>query len=206
MKEKYDLDECFVFGHTGRFHYAKNHEFLLEAFGKIRKSWPHSAMGIPKLLLVGEGPLEEEMKELARKLKIEEDVIFAGRQGDIWKYYQCIDMILMPSRYEGLPGAIVEAQAAGVPSMISDTITRDVQATELVKYLPIDQGTELWEKEVIQWVGEVYPDPCEFIHEEMVQERRKRSVEAIVQLKKKGFDVKAQAVELAEFYENVSKK
>lgn len=147
IRAEYGLEDSFVIGHVGRFHYAKNHEFLLEIFAKIRNRKDNA-----KLFLLGDGPRRQEMEEKAKELGIEEDVIFAGNQNPVAPFYQAFDAFLFPSRFEGMPGTVVEAQAAGLPCVISDSITPQVKATELVSFFSIEKDTEAWADEVFSHV------------------------------------------------------
>ena len=139
MRRTLSLEDKFVIGHVGRFHYAKNHEYLLAVFQKIAQKREDAL-----LLLLGEGSLMEEMKERAASLGIAERVIFCGNQKETWDYYQAMDYLIFPSRFEGLPGTVVEAQCAGLRCLISDTIAQEVRITELVTCLSIQEEPEKW--------------------------------------------------------------
>ena len=142
IRELYKLESSFVIGHVGRFHYAKNHEFLLEVFAEIRQKKADA-----KLFLLGDGPRRKEMETKARELGVDKDVIFAGNKNPVAPYYQAFDAFLFPSRFEGMPGTVVEAQAAGLPCLISDSVTAQVKVTELVAFLPLEKSAEEWAEE-----------------------------------------------------------
>lgn len=134
------LEDAFVVGHVGRFAYQKNHEYLLEAFAAMR-----ARVANARLLLVGEGVLFDEICKKAVDLELERDVIFYGASNDVGKLMQAIDLFALPSRFEGLPVVGVEAQAAGLPVLFSDCITRQAGLTEHVRFLPIDMASvEQW--------------------------------------------------------------
>lgn len=177
MRRALSLEDKFVIGHVGRFHYAKNHEYLLAVFQKIvsRKS---NAV----LLLLGEGSRMEEMKERASALGIADQVIFCGNQKETWNYYQAMDFFVFPSRFEGLPGTVVEAQAAGLRCLISDTIAKEVKITELVDSLRIEEKPEKW---------------AEYVLEHEMYERKDR----YEQIAAAGFDVSGQAAWYENFYQ-----
>ena len=139
VKEKYGLQDAFVIGHVGRFHYAKNHEFLLEVFREILKQKKDA-----RLLLVGDGDTLPMVKEKASQLGISDQVIFAGMQKDTAAYYRAMDLMVFPSHYEGLPGTVVEAQAAGVPVLMSDTVTKQVAVTPLVECMSLQKTSAEW--------------------------------------------------------------
>lgn len=206
MRQEYGIEDKFVVGHVGRFHYAKNHEFLLHVFQEFIKQYDADALGIelteenelpkgtakgqllkkisPILLLVGGGE-DAPFRELAKELGIEDSVIFAGRHNHIADFYQAMDMIIFPSRYEGMPGTVVEAQAAGLPCLISDKITRDVGVTELVQYMSLDRSYEAWARAALAMSKEY-------------------NCEAIQVLKEKGFDVKEQVKMLQNVYQDAA--
>lgn len=143
MRAVLGLQDKYVIGHVGRFHYAKNHEFLIDIFAEIKKRKDNAV-----LLLVGEGPLMDEVKEKVSMLDLEQAVIFTGNQPDVSRYYQAMDYLVFPSRFEGMPGTIVEAQAAGLPCLISDTITEEVKVTELVRFASLCDSPESWAAQV----------------------------------------------------------
>lgn len=113
--------EAFVIGHVGRFTYAKNHEFLLRVFNLIKQQRPNA-----KLLLVGEGELEQQVKNQVKQLGLESAVIFTGAREDVAKLYSTMDVFCLPSRYEGFAIVALEAQANGLACFFSDRITNEV--------------------------------------------------------------------------------
>ena len=179
--------EAVVIGHVGRFHYAKNHEFLLRVFAKCHKALPQS-----RLLMVGDGPLREKMEELASELKITEACLFVGAQSDPVPFYQVMDLFVFPSHYEGLPGSVIEAQVSGLPCLISSSIAREVDATPLVSRMALSDGEEAWAARILSWVSE-WGGVID--REDHVQEIRKA-----------GLDCGEQAGLLAEFYLGVLQK
>jgi glycosyltransferase involved in cell wall biosynthesis len=110
--------EAFVVGHVGRFVYQKNHELMLEIFAQLRKIRPEA-----RLLLLGEGEREEEMRALAARLGLGESVIFAGVRQDAAQVYSAMDVFCLPSRYEGMPLVAWEAQANGLPCVLSGEVS-----------------------------------------------------------------------------------
>lgn len=132
-------DDDIVFANIGRLTLQKNQRFLLQAFAGLHAAEPKS-----KLVVAGDGELREELRRYARSLGIAEDVIWLGNVNTIDEFYQGMDILLFPSLYEGLPMVLVEAQAAGVTSLVSDTITREAMVTDYARMLPIDKGVEPW--------------------------------------------------------------
>lgn len=176
MRHKLSLDSKFVIGHVGRFHYAKNHEYLLAVFRKIAEKRPDAA-----LLLLGEGGRMEEMKERAVSYGIADSVLFCGNKKDTWNYYQAMDFFVFPSRFEGLPGTVVEAQSAGLKCLISDTIAAEVDLTELVERKSIEEEPEKW---------------ADYVLEQEHYERENR----YEQIAASGYDVRTQAGWYENFY------
>lgn len=176
MRAEMNLDKNFVIGHVGRFHYAKNHEYLLEVFKEISVKQSNA-----RLLLLGEGSRMEEMKSKAKALGIEEKVMFIGNQKETWDYYQAMDFFVFPSRFEGLPGTVVEAQTTGLPCLISDTIAKEVGITKLVTYKSIQENPAEWADYVLK-------------HQDYVRESKYEQIAAA------GYDVKAQAKRYEKFY------
>ncbi|MDB4389084.1 glycosyltransferase, partial [Akkermansiaceae bacterium] len=110
IRSEFDIGDSFLIGHVGSFSEQKNHAFLLEVFRDIYKRDADA-----KLLLVGDGPLRLELESLVKKYGIEDRVIFAGVRSDIPALLSAMDLFLFPSFHEGLPVALVEAQANGLP-------------------------------------------------------------------------------------------
>lgn len=176
MREELNLDDRFVIGHVGRFHYAKNHEYLLDIFKEISLKQQNAV-----LLLLGEGSRMEEMKKKVKTLGIEEKVIFAGNKKETWDYYQAMDFFVFPSRFEGLPGTVVEAQSAGLSCLISDTIAKEVGITDLVAYKSIEENPVKWADYVLE-------------HKDYVRENKYEQIAAA------GYDVREQAKRYEQFY------
>jgi glycosyltransferase involved in cell wall biosynthesis len=107
----------FVIGHVGRFDPLKNHAFLVKAAAEVVQRRPDS-----RLLLVGDGPLRGEILDQARELGIADRVIFTGTRDDVPNQLSAMDVFVFPSISEGLGLAVVEAQAAGLPCVISSAV------------------------------------------------------------------------------------
>ena len=176
MRKELNLEDCFVIGHVGRFHYAKNHEYLLDVFKEITSKQQNAV-----LLLLGEGGRMEEIKKKAKALEIEDKVLFLGNKKETWDYYQAMDFFVFPSRFEGLPGTVVEAQSAGLFCLISDSIAKEVGITELVAYKSIEETPEKWAEFVLE-------------HKEYLRENKYEQIEAA------GYDVREQAKRYEQFY------
>ncbi len=136
--------EAFVLGHVGRFYPQKNHTFLLEVFSEIKTREPDSI-----LLLVGDGPLRAEMEEKARSLGVAESIIFAGVRDDVPDLMQAMDCFVFPSLYEGIPVTMIEAQAAGLPCVVSAGVPEECDKTGLLKRIALSDGISVWAEQVL---------------------------------------------------------
>ena len=147
-------DTSIVYGHVGRFMSQKNHSFLLEVFNEIYK-----ANAEAKLLLVGNGELENEIRNIVSKYDLEDAVVFAGVRQDIPAILSAMDAFVFPSLYEGMPNTVIEAQATGIQCFVADTITREADITGLVRFLPID-NKQTWVECLINYVPVARKDYC----------------------------------------------
>ncbi len=132
-------DSTLVIGHVGRFVEQKNHRFLIDIFNEVHKQKENSI-----LLLAGQGPLMEEMKEKVKILEIEDSVKFLGQRNDINELYQAFDVFCLPSLYEGLPVVGVEAQATGLLCVFSDDMTKETKVLDTTEFLSLNQSVEEW--------------------------------------------------------------
>ena len=172
------IQDKFVIGHVGRFGFMKNHTYLVDVFAKICETRKDAV-----LVLIGQGELEETIREKIKSLGLEDRAYFLGNRYDVEKYYQAFDYFVFPSTFEGLPGSVAEAQAAGLHCLVSDKVTREVALTDLVAYRSIEEDPGLWAEEIL---GNAQAA--------LVREDTR---DAIAQ---KGFDVRSQTVQMAEFY------
>lgn len=148
-REKYrkelKIDDRFVIGHVGRFAYPKNHDFLIEVFKVIYRKNNNSI-----LLLVGDGELRHKAEKKVEDLGLKNSVIFLGLRSDIPELLQAMDVFVLPSHYEGLPVTLVEAQAAGLICFASDAITKQVNITELINNISLNNSAEFWADRIIE--------------------------------------------------------
>ena len=170
-----------IVGHVGRFSTQKNHQFLVRIFASILKKRSDAV-----LLLVGEGELRAESEKLAEELGVRNSIIFAGLRADVPELLQAMDVFLFPSLYEGLPLSIVEAQAAGLPCLISDKVPIECKKTDLVQQMSLEESPEVWADAVLS----------------VANNQRKNTLEDI---RRAGFDVRENAQWLQDFYLNQEK-
>lgn len=197
LREELGLTDALIIGHVGRFHYAKNHEYLLRVFAELCRMSAGAGGSTAEtgadqkyhLILLGEGPLMEDTRKLAEELGVVDRVHFLGNHKNIADYYQAMDYFVYPSRYEGMPGTIVEAQASGLPCLMSDTICREVIVTELVETMSIEKEPKVWAEGLQRRIDALVPK----------QENRKKYA---AKMAAAGFDVQAQAERMMRFYES----
>ncbi|WP_373212124.1 glycosyltransferase family 1 protein [Ruminococcus sp. 5_1_39BFAA] len=145
MKKSLGFEEKIVFGHVGRFIPLKNHKFLVEIFREIEKIEPRA-----EFILVGRGELEDKIKDRVHDMGIADKVHFLGVREDIAELMIMMDGFIFPSIHEGLGIVAVEAQAAGLPCVISEGIPDEAVVTENVKRLELSLGAETWAKTILQ--------------------------------------------------------
>jgi glycosyltransferase involved in cell wall biosynthesis len=135
--------DSLVLGHVGRFNHQKNHPFLIDIFNELNKVDPKSY-----LILAGDGTLRSDIEEKVKKLRLEEKVKFLGVRSDINSLLQAFDLFVFPSFHEGLPVTLIEAQGSGLPCLISENITEEVDmGIDLVRFLPID-NKNVWVEDI----------------------------------------------------------
>ncbi len=139
MRASLGVEDKTVIGHVGRFFPQKNHTLLLDIFHHYHASHPDTV-----LLLIGDGELREEMQKKADALGLGDSVRFLGLRSDVKDLMQAMDLFLMPSLYEGLPVVGIEAQAAGLPLVVSTEITEELNITGHVHFVGLDEPLERW--------------------------------------------------------------
>ena len=136
------IEGRFAFGTVGRLSYQKNSVFLIEIMKELHKMQPAAI-----LLIVGEGNQRTTMEDLVSRYNLQNNVFFLGSRNDVNEIMMGMDAFLLPSRFEGLPIVLIEAQCTGLPCLVSDSVTREVKVNGNVKFLPIDNAEKLWAKE-----------------------------------------------------------
>ncbi len=173
-------DNQLVVGHVGRFNPPKNHEFIIDIFNQVHKKEKDAI-----LLLVGDDSLNcgDKVHKKVERLGLNENVKFLGVRSDIPNLLQSMDVFLFPSLYEGLGIAAVEAQAAGLPTLISDRVPIECKKTDLVEVVSLKDSAQVWSEKVIE---------CSRIKRQDMTEK----------IKAEGFDIKENSKWLQEFYLN----
>ena len=178
VRDELGLSDRFIIGHVGRFGFMKNHQYLVDIFAELCKVREDAA-----LVLIGKGELEQEIKEKVKALNLADKVYFLGNHFDVERYYQAFDYFVFPSTFESFPGSVAEAQASGLPCLVSDKVTREAALTDLAAYRSIEEPASLWAQEIQKNAAKAL-------------ERKDRSGEIAA----KGFDVRQQAALMEEFY------
>lgn len=140
-RSKYNIkmDE-FVLCFIGRFENQKNPIKTIRIFDELTKKQEKDV----KLLLVGAGSLENELKKSVEDLNLEEQVIFAGTTNDIPSVLSASDCLIMTSEFEGLPFVLVEAQASGLPCVVSENVSKEAKLSDLIQFIPNSKSNTFW--------------------------------------------------------------
>lgn len=184
VREAFGFSEKqLIVGHVGRFSYPKNHEYLIGCFDALRKTVPDA-----KLLLVGDdnGELGPQIHEKVRALGLEESVIFTGLRSDVSDLMQAMDVFVFPSRYEGLPVTLIEAQAAGLPCLISDKVPIECRMTGLVVQISLEESYGFWAEMILSAAASA-------------------RVNMLQSIRTAGYDIRENALRLQNYYEEKSK-
>lgn len=178
-REKMNLEDYFVIGHIGRFHFQKNHDFLIKIFYEIQKKNKKS-----KLLLIGIGEDFEKIKKQVEEMKIEKNVIFLGSRNDVNCLLNVMDLFLFPSLFEGLPVALLEAQANGLPIVTSEEgVPKEAKIVNNFEYISLNKEANYWAQKILQ------------------TNLKNNSKDNIDELKRKGFDISIEKEKIEKFFE-----
>ncbi len=178
VRAQLGLADKFVIGHVGRFGFMKNHSFLIDIFAELCRLRDDAA-----LVLIGKGELEDAARAKVKALGLTDKVLFLGNRFDVERYYQAFDYFVFPSTFEGLPGSVAEAQAAGLHCLVSNQVTREAALTELAVYKSIAEPAVSWASEIMRSAKAA-----------LTREDMSAAILA------KGFDVRQQAAAMEAFY------
>ena len=179
-RREFGVGNELLLGMIGRFDMQKNHQFAVKIVKHLKETGKDF-----KILFIGDGKGMENIRQEVRANDCEAQVIFAGLRSDVSDCLNAIDMVIMPSLYEGLPVVMIEAQANGLPILVSDRVTRECAVLDNIVYLPIDDS-RLW---------------SEFICKHSVD--RVSFAEANQKLTDAGYNIHVQARELFEKYQGL---
>lgn len=136
--------ETFVLCHVGSFSYPKNHIFLIKLFKKVLACKPDAC-----LLLVGKGTLEADIRKLVLNEGLEERILFLGNRSDIYNVLKSSDVFVFPSLYEGFGIAVIEAEASGIPIVVSDKVPESICVSANIKRLSLEASVDKWCEAVV---------------------------------------------------------
>jgi len=145
VRSELGISDSFVVGHVGRFTKAKNHPYLLKVFAALLAMRKNA-----RLLLIGEGPCYEEIRKESEKAGLQSSVLFLNEQSSVFRYLMAMDVFVFPSLYEGFPVALLEAQASGLPCMVSNRVSENIRVTPLVSFLSIRQKPKEWARALLE--------------------------------------------------------
>ncbi|MFI3594768.1 glycosyltransferase [Streptococcus uberis] len=144
LRNQWDITDDFVIGNVGRLTYQKNQTFLIDVFSEIHKSNPKS-----KLFLIGRGDMEDELKNKVKQLRLDDSVIFTGVRKDVDYLLNMLDIFVLPSHFEGLPITLIEVQMNGLPTVVSENITKESKFSENYISLSLKESAEFWAKKIL---------------------------------------------------------
>ena len=149
IREELKLGQEILIGHVGRFSYQKNHDFLIEVFEEV-----HRKNTGTKLLLIGSGELEDDIRKKVARKNLSNAVVFTGNVHNVNEYMQAMDVFVLPSRYEGLSITAIEAQAAGLPCFFSGDVSAETKKSDRVTFLSTggEESAKIWADSILEAV------------------------------------------------------
>lgn len=169
-------NDTLVIGNIGRFVEQKNHKFLIDIFKEV-----HGIRKNSVLLLIGQGPLLNDIKRKVDEYKLGDYVIFLGQRNDAHELYQAMDVFVLPSLYEGLPVVGVEAQAAGLMCVLSDSMTQETKVLNSTVFMSLLNDSKEWANQVLRLLGN-------------------NRIDTSKEMTKRGFNIKKEARKLENMY------
>lgn len=178
---EYDIpSNAFVIGHVGKYNPIKNHFKLIEIFKEYYKIHKDAM-----LLCVGYGPLQKDLEEYIDELGLVGKVILTGERTDTPGFLSAMDVFVFPSKYEGLGMAVIEAQASGLPCLVSDRVPKDVFMSDHIYSAALEETSNKW---------------VVMIDNMKVEDRNTQSHKNIVSITEAGYNIKTEAGRLRELY------
>ena len=138
-------EDDFLYGHVGSFSAPKNHSFLIDIFYEVLKIKPNA-----RLVCCGAGVLMQQVKEKAADLGIADRISFPGVVKNCNEYMMAMDALVFPSLFEGFPITVIEAEATGLPVVMSDVITQEVDLTALIHRHTLSDSPHDWARTVCE--------------------------------------------------------
>lgn len=180
-RKKLGITNEALIGHVGRLNEQKNQSFLLDVFKKLVDGNDNL-----KLILIGDGPFEEFLKKKVEKMGITEKVIFTGAVNNVNQLLNALDLIVMPSLYEGLPLTLVEEQANGLTCVVADTVTEEVNISGNIRFVSLDASLDVWADRIMNEITN--------------HSRSDSSEQSIHLIREKGFDIEQAITTIASVY------
>lgn len=179
LRSELGIEDKFVVGQIGRFTSQKNHLFSMDVFAELHRRMPNSVF-----VMLGSGELMDDVKHKAHELGLDDSTYFLGQRGDAERWYSVFDVLLFPSLYEGLPLTAIEAQAAGLPIVASNTITEEAFIEKDLTYvLTLQDSADVW----AQQLASLY-------------RKRIRRSNRFVSLREQGYDISSSTQDLQTWY------
>ena len=169
-----------MLGHVGRLTEVKNHQFLFKVFSSIHRRVPRSV-----LLLAGRGELESQLRETAKQMGLSDSIVFLGVRDDVPSLLCAFDLFIFPSFAEGLSCAVIEAQASGLPVLLSNGVPDAARVLSTTTRLDLSIGADAWADRALQTF-----DMCKSID--------RNCAKALIE--KSGFDIRTSAAWLQNLY------
>lgn len=185
IRNELNLQDKKVIGHAGVFIELKNHLFLIEVFKEL---YLHDSKYI-LCLLGSDGGYLAKVKEKVVGCGLQNQVIFLGFKANIEQYLCAMDIMVLPSLYEGLPNVVIEGQMSGLPCLLSDRITKECRVMENIVYLPLEAGAKAW---------------ADYIAGIKVNDRNEKRNEVRKKMAESGYDIEVNAAKLKELYMSLS--
>lgn len=179
IRSKLNVEDKFIIGNVGRISYQKNHEFLIDIFYEVQKKVDNAV-----LILIGDGELKSKVREKVYEYGITDKVLFLGEKNNVEDYLQVMDIFVFPTRFEGLPNALVEAQASGLKCLCSTNVTKEVKLTDNVIFLDLEK--EKWVDSILQYLDGY------------------KRVKTDEQIRAAGYDIRCEIKELEKIYLSVN--
>lgn len=186
MRARLALKDEPTIGFVGNINYVKNQTFLIQVFDAISRKMPNA-----RLFIIGDGPDRSKIEAIIQEKKLGSRVVITGRISNVNDYLQAMDVMMLPSLFEGLPNVVLEWQASGLPCIVSDVVTRECAVAKLVRFVSLDRGAEYWANCACGFFESTETD-C--------NGRCEASESACRSLRSHGFDIKNASARLREIY------
>ena len=142
-RKEFGLKDEMIFCSVARFTKEKNHQKIVQIFDEYHKLNSNS-----KLLLIGTGPFQENIKKLVEELNLQKEVLFLNSRTDVNEILSMSDVFLLPSLFEGFPFVSLEGQACSVFIFASNNVSKEIAVTDLVHFISLDESSKEWANQI----------------------------------------------------------